>query len=111
MRTAKEILQASRARIADPAHWTQHAYARDAAGKQVGYISNIAVCWCAHGSLLAESWKEVTIRNLRADLEASEALNEVARTLFDNASLAMVNDNIGHAAVLRIYDLAIQEAA
>jgi hypothetical protein len=49
-KTPKDVLVAARALIADPAHWTQGSYARDAAGHRVGENSAEATCWCTMAS-------------------------------------------------------------
>ena len=45
------ILGRARQILATPAHWTQDAMARDAAGNPVHPQSPAAVCWCIGGAL------------------------------------------------------------
>jgi hypothetical protein len=49
--SAVNELRAVRAIVADPAHWTQGAYAKDSIGLQVTPQSNQAVCFCLAGAL------------------------------------------------------------
>lgn len=49
--TVKEVLIAARAKIADPANWTQGACARDVCGGKTFSSNNNAVCWCSLGAL------------------------------------------------------------
>lgn len=99
-RTPAEILRAAKARIEDPAHWTRGALARSARGMALRSArSRRARAWCASGAVRAETDQE-TIPPL---------LWAVARRLFD-MPLVIVNDHLGHAASLAVYDAAIAAA-
>lgn len=101
-RTSAEILLAARARIEPIERWTQGSSAKDALGHGVRPHSPTAVCWCAYGSL-----------DLETPYGTHAIVAEVLR-IFDSAAMELfgeaphhVNDDLGHAAVLRIYDRAI----
>jgi len=117
-----ELLICTRAKIADPAHWTQHTEARDFARSPVSPVSALAVCWCAAGALVA-----CAPDNDRSDpvfLDAYDRLRFTAQILIDETAgairgemniaaldtdeLCAVNDVLGHAAALRMYDMAIE---
>lgn len=79
--------------------WTQGTFARDATGASVSALDENAVCFCALGAL----------RNVNGASSASEYLWDAADKLFQTSPIA-VNDDIGHAAVLQMYDAAIAAA-
>ncbi|MCJ2067825.1 hypothetical protein MKK75_03210 [Methylobacterium sp. J-030] len=101
MTTAGGYLRAARDTLTDPAHWTKEAYARDRRGAAVASNSPEAVCWCAYGALERLGTGEI--------VDAREYLRVAADDLFKSPP-AGVNDHIGHAAVLRMYDRAIELA-
>jgi len=98
MTKVHDTLVAARALIADPERWTQGAWARDEEGGPVGTLSPAAVCFCAQGALVHVS---------RSGHErALEALSVAA-----GRRPTVVNDFDGHAAVLEMYDRAIEATA
>ncbi len=97
-----DILRAARARIEDPKRLSVGAYATDRRGRSVHPTSGAAACWCAYGALRAEG---AEIGGPEADL-----LEKASLKLFDYISPASVNDKLGHAAVLKMYDTAIAAA-
>ena len=101
MSAALEQLRDARALITDPAQWTEHTYARDRYGRAVDPCQPEAVCWCAYGALDRQGADECS--------DAREYLRAAAEVLFDSFP-ACVNDDDGHAAVLRMYDRAIELA-
>lgn len=96
-----DILRAARARIEDPKNWTTSAYARNAAGEKLDRDDAGAVCWCAYGALQAEG--VVTCS------EAGSLLRKAAREKF-GTTVIIVNDCIGHSAVIDVFDAAIAAA-
>jgi hypothetical protein len=115
MTTAKNTLIKARALIADPERWTQHALARDAHGLShpsahpqgnnifwEGLQGNDpqACAWCAIGAL--QHVKPSSLKALKLLAIAADALY--------NTHIANVNDELGHTAVLAIYDHAIKAA-
>lgn len=94
--TVKEVLIAARAKIADPANWTQGTLARDVHGTPVGVLSKRASCWCSVGAV-AECSTSVDITN--------EAMFLLAKVCEGPAEA--FNDRRTHAEVLAKFDEAI----
>lgn len=98
-------LLAGRTVIADKANWTQNVFARDEHNVIVVDIENpLAVKFCAIGAL-----KFVD--------EVSEIISDKAEDLLMVASFRLfqygivdVNDELGHAKVLKVYELAMEWA-
>ena len=92
-----EILEKCRAVIADPDKWTQGVGARDCHGQAVHPSSPDAVRWCAAGViqtlalLSGHEWARL-LRKLSAGWDRM---------------VVEVNDELGHEAVLVMYDRAI----
>lgn len=97
-----DILRAARARIEDPKNWTQGDFAKLADGRGATSYDPDAVCWCAIGAVRAEA-------GLRDEV-VERYLVDAAQNHFSRRSPAMVNDCIGHDAVLQMYDAAIAAA-
>ena len=98
----KEVLIKARELISDPNNWTAHAYARDAKGERVEINSPAACKFCALGAV-----QRVIGRPHDPSLsrKAWNALHEQT----SDYSVASVNDNEGHAAVMEMFDKAIAE--
>jgi len=103
--TTKEILIAARAKIERPECWTNGAYARDAAGREVEPTCPDAVCWCVRGAIDAST--------------GHHSGNRPASVLFSQAVagygalyIPIWNDepNRTHAEVLAAFDRAIAAA-
>lgn len=98
---ASTLLQKARARIEDPARWCQGRHWNDDKSR----------C-CAVGAIGLEA----ETGNLRAGLcsAAQGFLDAAARAAFapppHGLGAAWVNDTFGHAAVLRMFDRAIELA-
>ena len=112
--TVIELLQQSRAVIANPAHWCQNLDAKTADDEWADSTSKTAAKWCAAGILqkvIAEGsrpwWREDYLTVLD---QAETLLDSVAGRLY-NGVIVEVNDHDGHEAVLRCYDEAIKEAS
>jgi hypothetical protein len=108
---AVTVARDARALIVHPDRWTTGSYARTAIGTKCAPDDPLAVRWCAIGAGVARG---------PADREVSYAvevaLYRAARELRgERWGPAGVNDLLGHAAVLVMYDRAIellaQEAA
>ncbi|MCA1841750.1 MAG: hypothetical protein LC792_00910 [Actinobacteria bacterium] len=93
--TPAAALRAARALIADPAHWCQHEWALNENGEPVDPESRLAVRWCA--------WSAV----IRVKFYAGHLWLAWAAS---PSSPSAVNDYDGHAAVLEMYDRAIELA-
>lgn len=109
MTTSEKVaaLVDARARIADPARWTQFRYARDKRGHAVGPAHSTAVSWCAIGTLAKTA-------ALHPDVSYSECLTALSEGV-PGLSIVGLNDRgtkgapgqTPYAAVLAAYDDAI----
>lgn len=102
----ESLLTEARAKIADPAHWTRFALARDEHGRAVGTAAESAVCYCAVGALYAAYDKIWTIMDkiCNARLILCEST--------PGACIEDFNDdpNRSHLDILAVYDKAISLA-
>lgn len=97
--TVKEVLIAARAKIADPANWTQGEYARTLEGYPLDVHSRNAECWCSIGALACVMGDVV----LAEHSASHKALEDVMGTRW----IAEFNDTHTHAEVLAKFDEAI----
>jgi hypothetical protein len=95
--TTREVLQASRDRIADPERWCQGAYAKNKGGLEVCPLSPEACQWCVSGSIMK------TINATLARNRYSSLLDRFSGYL----TIERANDLGGHAAILAAFDKAI----
>jgi len=115
-----DVLIAARALIADPAHWTQGAYARqtDQFGDFAEVLSPDAKCFCALGALSRAAGIDDP---LRVDEAPEYRLLQNAVGKLTNGRchyIPTVNDGYArlpgdltpHEGVLKMYDMAIEEA-
>jgi hypothetical protein len=98
-----DILRAARARIEDPKNWTTGFFAKDAGGRFVASRDECAVCWCALGALIAEA-------DYVEERHSARFLFDASKSLFGEEDATVVNDDLGHEAVLKLYDAAIAAA-
>jgi hypothetical protein len=98
----RKILIAARALIEDAKRWTTGACARDTDGDIVQLNSDEAYCFCALGAVF-----RVVKKNLDLAFAAEKELEKAASELFGKTMID-VNDELGHAAVLRMYSWAIE---
>lgn len=105
---ALTVLREARELISDPKRWTQNHFARDRRGEFISPIHPEAVCFCAGGALAKVDG--TSFHNSEAHSSAWEALRHASKSLFGNSDPADVNDELGHAAVLRMFDAAIASA-
>src|ERR1700694_5123421 len=98
-----QVLINARALIADRAHWTTGTLARAAAGHEVQWYDHSATKWCAMGAIYRAAYDLVGDAK-----EATRMGNEVARRVYPprwlRGGLATINDGLGHAAVLAVFD-------
>lgn len=107
MNKLAENLKKARAKIADPAHWTQRAYARTVKGELCVEDALDAICWCASGAIWVTSYPG---RGDATDVHNTHAaLGRACHTLY-GATIVDTNDILGHAQVLAAFDYAIAEA-
>ncbi len=105
----REALIDARDRISDPAHWCQGFAAVDENGMEVASWHRSAVRWCAIGTCnrsVFDGHQYFISTQLACDAEA--ALKAASMRLFGRKHVEDVNDHDGHAAVMAIYDYAIQ---
>lgn len=83
-------------------HWTQGEFARDQHNTAVDFKSEAADKWCASGAIISD----VTV-----SLRAFNLLDSAATVLCGlTVGPVHVNDRLGHAKVMEMYDLAIKMA-
>ena len=99
--TTLEVLEEARRKIYHKKNWTTGVYARNINGILCTVHSENARSWCAQGAIMSLGNK--------CCKEASDILCKVGRNLYDHG-IENINDIIGHAAVLRVYKVAIAEA-
>ena len=125
--TVLELLEAARAKIADPKRWTRHVDALDVEDEEVDPKSKDAVCWCALGAVRAvipdgpvldrdRAWALLVGKLVAAIAEEDRA----AYTKVDNPLrkdwmlLLNVNDRksgddaTDHVRILAVFDRAIE---
>jgi len=113
----KDVLLKAKSLIADPAHWTQGVYARDAEGFDVGPNSPTAVCWCSYGAIDATA-PDFTAENTAAGTFLKDAALALFPTSvpwradapFNVYGPVDVNDKMTHADVMRMFDKAAELA-
>ena len=95
------VLRSARQLITAPANWTQEAYARGPDGTPYTANDIRAVCWCADAALtkVASTWHDRCL--------ADAALRQSCNDLFGTVNFVKINDEIGHEAVLGMFDAAI----
>ena len=101
-----ELLIKAKAVIADPKHWTQCWYAKDAEGKSVGPCKPDAVCWCSVGAIDKVAHEESTYA---ARFAATRYLSDVAAEC-GYIGIPDFNDSSSHEAVMKAWDRAIKLA-
>ena len=105
----KQVLINARTLIADPAHWTTGTLACTATGHQVQWHDRSATKWCAMGAIYRAAYDLVGDPK-----EATRIGNVVAQRVCPSrwlrAGLPAINDARGHAAVLAVFDKALQAA-
>ena len=101
-----EFLIKAKATIADPKHWTQGFFAKDAEGHDVGPAKPDAVCWCSLGALDKVVHEE---NDYSACFAATRYLFEVSAEC-GYSGIPDFNDCSSHEAVMKAWDKAIQPA-
>jgi YD repeat-containing protein len=104
-----QVLINARALIAERAHWTTGTLACTANGRRVAWHDQSATKWCALGAIYRAAY------DLVGDpTEATRIGNEVAKSVsparWFRGGLPAINDVRGHAAVLKVFDKALQAA-
>lgn len=99
--TARRVLIRVRERIADPAHWTQFAAARNALQRAVNPNDASAVCWCITGAIEAEVNTDIQRDAIVHGLEKYVRPQELWVWEF--------NDTNTHTDVMSMLDCAISD--
>jgi hypothetical protein len=104
-------LIAARALIETPDTWTTGYYATDANQRPI-HPGNASACrFCAFGAAKRVTNCRVLVPATARYDRVRAALNISAITLFgENMGIYKVNETLGHAAVLRVYDAAIERS-
>ena len=101
-----ELLTKAKAVIADPKHWTQDVYAKDAKGYSTGPAEPNAVCWCSIGAIEKVAHEEGTYSTR---FSATRYL-VVVSDKYGYSGITDFNDNSSHEAVMKAWDKAIKLA-
>src|SRR5579859_4000689 len=104
-KTTLQILTEARELIADPSRWCKFAMARDVNQKSVGSITAEAVSWCAYGAAIRVEYGATSLRPTSVVVRGDVlVLLERAAQKLCHSCPPYVNDFMGHAAVLKVYD-------
>ncbi len=105
--SAVEVLTRAKALIANKANWTTQKFARDENNFEIESTDKHACKFCALGALnRITRARDDDIDLDKASTIAHEYLYEASNRVA-SYSITYVNDNIGHEAVMRVYDFAI----
>jgi hypothetical protein len=105
----KQVLINARALIADPAHWTRGTLACTANGRKVEWHDQSATKWCAMGAIYRAAYDLVGNQEEAVRI-GDELANSIPPRRWLGGTLAAINDARGHAAVLAVFDKALQPA-
>jgi len=97
------VLALARARIADERCFCRGYLAMTAERRTAHPACATAVRWCAAGAVVA-------VAPQRFNADVTEALRAAALRMYGGDHIA-VNDSIGHAAIMRVFDMAITMAS
>lgn len=107
--TPADALRAAKALIADPANWITGFYAATSDERAIGWDCANACKFCAVGALARVENKSPKQVEQADELDAGYFLNKAAGETNDYHP-HRVNDARGHAAVMAMYDRAIELA-
>ena len=97
-----QIVEMARALIADEQHWCRRHLGEDVNGVSVSPTSASALKRCGLGAVIAAAYQ------LTHDFDAADRLGfEALRPRYGPVTVMHVNDTIGHAAVLALFDEVI----
>lgn len=103
-----QTLARVKARIQDPAHWTQGELARNFKGQVAAPRAPTATCWCLVGAIGKEL--NTHYRNCLSSGERDVILDAIAQEQGYRVEIPQYNDTHSHAEVLNILDNAIKLA-
>src|SRR5713226_9583605 len=95
--TLRQVLTEAWQKISDRNHWVQGMSARDKRGNQVSVTDTSAIAWCAIGAL------EVVVDDDNLFYGGLEMLCQASRNVTDCDDPALVNDTLGHEAIMQVY--------
>jgi hypothetical protein len=104
LKSDSDLLRNAKSLISNPERWCQGAHSLRANGAHCLGSDPDAVAWCAGGAVWRIGSDNPAVRD-----EALRILTLAARETFGEDHLA-VNDRLGHAAVMRMLDVAIRLA-
>ena len=97
-----QIVERARALIADREHWCQRHLAENVNGVSLSPTSASAMKRCGLGAVVAAAYQ------LTHDFDAADRLGyEALSPRYSPTTVIYVNDTIGHAAVLALFDEVI----
>jgi hypothetical protein len=99
----KQIIQKARDRIADPAHWCKDKLAKKANGEPCAIDNPQAAPFCALGAIAVEY---LPLYGGNSFLAIGRA-DSLRFHVWPSHQLTEVNDEEGHAAVLKLFDKAL----
>jgi len=108
MTTPKQILTDMRALLADPAHWTKRAFARNQHGEPVSTFNPDAVCYCLVGALSKVLKEHQMFTDDTVYLVERLLRSTVAEISGGTQSVSQFNDSHEHAEVLAALDKTIE---
>lgn len=112
---SRAILDQARRTLDNPEHWTQHASARDAAGKSVMPHYDQAVQWCLSGAVRALQNSDQLKTDTYAELRAGSALEHAIAVFTPEPTPPPVYNDAPqrrHSDIIAVLDyaIALQEA-
>lgn len=108
MTTTREFLEAIHGVLIDPDNWCTGVTSRNADGVP-SFLEDPRTCkWCLYGALLIAEAELPNARQSRE--EAEDVLLCTAESLFDGCHYIDVNDHLGHQAVIKLLEAAIEKA-
>lgn len=105
-----DLLRAAKAKIIDKKNWTQGYYARDSQGVPALPDSPHATCWCASGALNAVISCFEELDTTTTFLQSAARSERGQKIFYGLTSIIRINDYLEHAAVMQLFDLAIELA-
>src|SRR3989442_13897257 len=106
----KQVLINARALIADPAHWTRGTLACNVNNRKVEWHDPSATKWCAMGAIYRAAYDLVGDLQEATRIGNEVVVKSVSPTRWFRGGLPVINDMRGHAAVLKLFDKALQAA-
>ena len=95
----KDELIRAKAVIEDPRNWTRGAFAVNEKGEGCSAVGDTACSFCALGAML----------RVNASRNAMKHLVRTSETL-PGGYVTIINDDMGHEAVMKLFDVAIESA-